>query len=97
MGENGGNLERTDHTHAGDLGRFGGRDVFAVEQNLSGSGHQEFGKQIETGRLAGAIRTNQGVDMATLDFQIDIADSSESLEFLGQTSCFQDYVWHRVS
>src|SRR5450830_1828360 len=97
MGKHSGNLKRTDHAHAGDLGRFGGRDVLAVEQNLSGSRHQEFGKQVETGRLAGAIGADQGVDMATLDFQIDIADSGESLEFLGQTSCFQDYVWHRVS
>src|SRR5471032_2389838 len=97
MGENSGNLKRTDHTHAGDLGRFRGRDVLAVEQNLPGSRDQEFSEQVETGRLAGAIGTDQGVDMTTLDFQIDIADSGESLEFLGQTSCFQDYVWHRVS
>ena len=54
--EYGGNLERTDHAAIGDPLRPQAGDVLAVVQNGAGSRRQEFGQQIKTGGLAGAVR-----------------------------------------
>jgi hypothetical protein len=97
VGKNSGNLEGTNHAHARDLRGPGGSDVLFIEQDLARSGDQELGQQVEASRFAGAIGTDQGVDMATLDFQIHIINGRESFELLGQIPCFQDEARHHVS
>src|SRR5215217_3153755 len=82
--EHGRNLEGADDAHARDLGRARARDVAAVEQDLPGTGHQEFSEEVEAGGLAGAVRADERVDMAALDAQVDIAHGSETLELLRQ-------------
>ena len=92
--KNGGNLERADDPHAGDLGRTGGRDVAAIEENLPAGGSEEPGEQVEAGGLAGAVRTDQGVDVAALDPQVDFADRRESPELLAEFPGLQDDIRH---
>jgi hypothetical protein len=76
---------------------LGHRDVAAIEQDLARGGHQEFGQQVEAGGFAGAVRADQRVDMAALDFQVHIIDSGKTLEFLRQVPRFQYDICHCVS
>jgi len=57
-------------------------NVPSVVEDSSGSGWKKLGEQIEDSGLTRAVRTDQGVDGAAFDFQIDIVDGDETLEFL---------------
>jgi hypothetical protein len=61
---------------------------------MSGGRDEELGQQIEKRGLAGAIGTDQGVNLAPLHLQVDVADRDKSLEFLGQVSRFEYAIVH---
>ena len=46
-------------------------DVLAVEQDAAGGRPQHAGQAIEEGALAGAVRPDDGADLAALDLEID--------------------------
>jgi hypothetical protein len=82
--EHGGNLERADDAHAGNLRRRAPVMSRPLNRIWPEVGHQEFGQQVEAGGLAGAVRADQRVDMAALHFQVHVIDRGENLELLGQ-------------
>ncbi|MCY1225006.1 hypothetical protein D9M72_371890 [compost metagenome] len=92
--EHGGDLERADHAASRDLRRAFARDVVAVEQDRAGRGLEEFGEQVEAGRLAGTVGADERVDRTALHREVDLADRGESLEFLGELACFKNDVAH---
>src|SRR5689334_7123893 len=51
---------------------------------------QKLGQQIEAGGLAGAIRPDQRVDVATANPQVDVADRNKASELLGQPTGFEN-------
>src|SRR5665811_2367867 len=55
-----------------------------------GGGVQKFGQQVKESGFARTIGTNQRMDMAALNFQVDPVDRHESLEFLGQSARFKN-------
>jgi hypothetical protein len=57
---------------------------------LAGRRAQEFGQQVETRGLAGPVRTDQGVNAATANPKIDIANGEKAREFLGQSMGFEN-------
>jgi hypothetical protein len=67
-------------------------DVTAIEQNLPGAWCDELGQQIEASGLASAVWADQGVNMATLDAQIDLADRNEALELTRQAAGLENNV-----
>jgi hypothetical protein len=57
---------------------------------LAGRRPQELGQQVETRGLAGPVWTDQGVNAATADPKIDIANGEKAREFLGQSMGFEN-------
>ena len=55
---------------------------------------QKFGQQIETGGFAGTVRTDQGVDMATLYLQVDMVDGGEAFEILAEPARLENEFIH---
>jgi hypothetical protein len=49
-------------------------------------GQGEAGKYADEGRLAGAVRTQQGEELATLDAQVDLVEGLKLAVPLAQTS-----------
>ena len=46
-------------------------DPVALEQHFAGAGDQKAGNRLERGALAGAVRADQGDDLALLDLELD--------------------------
>jgi hypothetical protein len=83
-------LERSHQTEASDIGRRHRRNVLSFIEDLPRRGFEEFGQQVEACRLAGPVRSNQRMDAAAADPKVDVADSKESREFLGQSVGFKN-------
>ena len=92
--KHGGNLERADDAAARDLGRLRVGDVLAVVENVAGGRDEKFRQQVEKRGLAGAIGADQGVNLAPLHLQVDVAHSDKALEFLGQAFGFEYVIVH---
>ena len=60
----------------------------AGKDNGASSRWQETAQEIETGRLPGAIRTNEPDNLTLLNGKINTIDSSESPKVLRQVLCF---------
>src|SRR4051794_15704162 len=88
------NLEAADQPETRDHGRLHPGDVAALEPDRAPRRRQEGGQQVEARRLAGPVRTDQGVDGARLDAQIDAVNGNEAAEFSRQALCLQDGVCH---
>ena len=56
--------------------------------NGAGSGWQKPAQEVETGRLPGAIRTNEPDNLTLLNGKIDTIDCGESAKVLRQVVCF---------
>ncbi len=84
VGKNRRNLERAHEAETRHIGRPHRGDVAAVERDSPGARRDEFGQHIEAGRLAGAVRPNQGVNRPALDAQGDVADCAEIAEALAK-------------
>src|SRR5439155_15747874 len=54
-------------------------DVVACDSRSSGSRRQQRGEHVHGRRLAGAVRTEEAVDLARLDAQIDAVDRARAL------------------
>src|SRR4051794_23794885 len=76
-------LERAHQTEPRHVGGRHRGDVLALVQYLAGRGFQEFREQVEARGLAGPVRTNQRMNAATADLEIDIADGEKPRELLG--------------
>lgn len=61
-----------------------------VEHDLPARRDQEFGQQVEYGGLAGAIGSDQGVDLPTSNLQIDAIDGHKALELLDEIMGFEN-------
>src|SRR6266849_5459704 len=94
MGKDGGDLERPHHAAPGDLGGLEGGDVAAVVDDLPSAGVEKLGQEIEDGRLARAVRTDQRVDRAAADLDVHPLHRAEAAELLGQTTGLEDDVVH---
>ena len=84
-----GELKRAHQPALDDLMRPESADVFAVEPDGAGGGSDEAGQQVEAGRLARAIRTDQADDLALRNAEIDTVDGGESAEVPGETVCLE--------
>jgi hypothetical protein len=60
----------------------------AGKRNNAGSGWQETAQEIETGRLASAIRTNEPDNLPFLDGKVDTIDRGESTKVFRQVLRF---------
>src|ERR1700722_5451246 len=83
-------LERANQAQPRHIGRRHRRDVLALVEDLTRRRPEKLGEQIETGRLAGTVRANQGVNTAAPHLEADVAYSKESREFLGQSVGFEN-------
>src|SRR5207244_1032883 len=89
LGEDVGALEGTADTHAADLVRGYVGDVTAFEHHLAAVGLQVPCDQIEQGRLAGAIRADDGGNRAGLDRQTHVVGGHEAGEGFAQLAALQ--------
>src|SRR3546814_6823564 len=74
------------------IGRAGAGDVAAVIGDAAPAGAQELGQQVETRRLAGAIRPDQGVNAVPAHVEIDVLDGDEARKFLRQPFGREDVI-----
>jgi len=63
-----------------------------VKQDLPGAGGNELGQQVEAGGLASAVRPDQGMNVATLNAQIDLTHGDKALELPGQAAGLENDV-----
>src|SRR5208282_2941443 len=63
-------LKRAAQPQPRNIGRLERRNVAAIEHDAPARRRQELGEEIETRRLAGAVRPDQGVDAAARDLQV---------------------------
>ena len=85
-------LERAHEAEARHVGRPHRRDVAPVERDSPRSRSDEFGQHVETGRLPGAVRADQGVDRSSDDAQGHVADGAEIAEALGKPLGDENFV-----
>src|SRR5262249_59739009 len=78
-----GELKRPDETAGGDLVRPKPGDVLAVEDDRAGGGPQEAAQEIEAGRLAGAVGSDEADDLAFLDGEVDVVARGQAAEVAG--------------
>jgi len=80
MRKHSGNLEGTDDAATRDLRRTLARDVDAVKDDLTRSGHEKFGEQIEAGGLACAVGPDERMNRTALHAQVHAIDCGKTLE-----------------
>ncbi len=66
------------------VARRGDPDLLAVDQDLAGVGLQQPVEHVHQRALAGAVLTEQAVDLARLDHQVDVVVGDQRAEALGQ-------------
>ena len=82
-------LVRAGEPGAGDpIGRFAG-DVFAAKHDLAEIGLGYAVDEIEHGRLAGAVGSNQPYDLTVVDREADIVHGLQAAEALAQSDDLQ--------
>src|SRR5260370_41330368 len=92
MREYRGDLERAHHPASGDVGRALGSDVVTVIDDGPGARLEKLRQQVEDGRLAGAVWTDQRVNGAAPDFEVHALHCREAAEFLRQATGFEDQI-----
>src|SRR5262249_26962598 len=90
MGKYRRNLERSHQPEARHVGRRQRRDVLALVDDAAACGLEKLGQQIETGGLAGTVRSDQGMNGATLDTQVDASHGYKPGEVLGEILRFEN-------
>ena len=81
-------LKGAHQTACHDVMGFEPCNRLAGKDNGASSGWQETAQEIETGRLPGAIRTNEPDNLTLLNGKINTIDSGESPKVLRQVLCF---------
>ncbi|MPM44361.1 hypothetical protein SDC9_91039 [bioreactor metagenome] len=84
MREHGRDLKRADHATPRNLRRRLAGDVLTIELDGARGGLKKLGQQVEAGSLPRAVGADQCMDRAAAHGQVHIADSGETLEFLGE-------------
>src|SRR5713101_7025639 len=92
MREHGRDLKRAHYSAAGDVGRPLGGDVAAIVDYSSGSRLEKLCQQVEYGRLAGAIWTDQRVNGPAADLEIHPVNCGKAAELLGKAAGLEDQV-----
>ncbi len=77
-------LERADNPPSRDRRRPLTGDVLARVDDPTRRRRQEFGQQVEHGRLAGTVGADQCMNLPGLHVEIDVRDRFESAERLGE-------------
>ena len=95
VGEQADVLERARDAGLGDLVHRRRLVGLAAELEGSGVGRVESGENVEEGRLAGAVRTDQAVDLARLDRDADVRQRLQSAEALRDRRHPEDRRAHR--
>src|ERR1700724_642553 len=72
------------HSEAADLVRLEAGDVAALEEHAATVRGQQAGYQIEEGRLAGAVRPDDGMQAPAGEVEAQIVDGGQPAEPLGQ-------------
>src|SRR5215468_8707485 len=90
MGKYRRDLERTHQPEPRYVGRRQRRNILALVDDAAACGLEKLGEQIEAGGLAGAIRTDQGMNGAARDTQVDAAYGYEPGEVLGEILGLED-------
>src|ERR1700694_3064982 len=85
-------LKGPHHAPAGDPRWFFPCDVAAIEVNSSTRRNMELGQKVEDRGLAGAVRSNQGMNLASADPQAHIVDGNKTLELFEKVPCLEDVV-----
>src|SRR3546814_14611849 len=67
-------------------------DTTLFRSDAAPAGAQELGQQVETRRLAGAIRPDQGVNAVPAHVEIDVLDGDEARKFLRQPFGREDVI-----
>jgi hypothetical protein len=83
-GKDGADLERSRQAQSCARVHRQGGDVAAGEQNAAGVGSGQPGNLIDQGRLARAIRSNDGVQFVGPDVKRQVVGDDEGAEFLPQ-------------
>ncbi len=86
MRKNRRNLEGADQPHPRDPVRRRLGDVRAQKRDRTRRRLQEFGEQVEDGRLAGAVRADQRMDARVADVEIHVLHRHEGAEALRETA-----------
>ena len=76
-------LQRARDAAAHDLVRLEPENIAAIEGRASAVGAQLAGYQIEQRRLAGAVRPDDGIELAACEIDRDVVDRNEAAEALG--------------
>ena len=72
-------------------------NVNAVEYDAAQGRRQKFGQEVKKRRLARPVGTNQRMNVAALDLQVNLVDGNKPFEFLGQTACLENSInWQLV-
>src|SRR5215831_11269471 len=90
MRKRGRDLERPNQSKARDRCRRRASDLASVEQDLTRGRREKVREQIETGRLARSVRSDQSVNGAAANVEIDAIDGDEAFELLGESAGLQD-------
>ena len=77
-------LERPPDAEPGHAVAAHPRNVVAVDQDPPGAGLVNAGNQVEKGALAGAVRADDGVDLARFELDADVVYRRQPAEHLGQ-------------
>ena len=77
-------LERAHEPHPGDCRRPRPGDFAPVVEDLPACGREEMREQVEAGRLAGAVRSDERMDRPAADRERHVLDGDEALELLGE-------------
>jgi hypothetical protein len=94
-------LERSNNALTRNLRWLALGNVLAIEQNLTTGGNVKFGQQIENSGFASTIRADQGMDLASLDIEVNATDGDKALELFHKFIGFQNEIicheaWHRI-
>src|SRR6185369_3763364 len=91
-----GDLERPRDAEASDLVRPQPGDVPAADQDPAGTGRQEAAEQMKQGGLAGAVGTDESVQRARRNVEVDAVDRTEAPEVPDQATHRQPWWCHVV-
>ncbi len=90
--KDGGNLKRTNEAQPCDIGRLHRGDVVSLVGDATARRPQKLGEQIETGCLAGAVRSDQRMNCAARDAQTDAAHRNETGKLLRELFGFENEI-----
>ena len=92
IGKRGRNLERPNNALTRNLRWLALGNVLAIEQNLTAGGDVKFCQQIENCGFASTIGTDQGMDLASLDAEVNATDGNKALELFHKFIGFQNEI-----